>query len=493
MASLIYAESIPEAYVLANKEVLEQGVDAASERGDVRFVDDLLVVVKRPEVAIAEGSPHASHFSIFAETPNEVWRISGVPGVFERDETYADRFRVPLDQISEGVELIRRKPHSRRFCISVARPWDVLSRTPPSLMEVYVQVLDAAEPDAAGRNAGEVGRRGSGRKEVHVTGFFRSVDVFNYLNLNLNGLCELQKLVCEETGYERGSVAAFLVNAHFYLRNERQVEEVASSAEAGGDATKKSEAETVRLGGLIRAEHLPEGWHETLALVYHHGLLAETEWGEVFERKRRAKFAHRLLLEVERPSEDMEGEKAPFTRKYLEEYALRYVLGTTNLPATASDIVYEEGEAYTYASRARCEPADTKFFGLKRPIDQLYHAVELLKKNKMTRRAAVVISRPWDILSGDPACLRGYVFHADAQDPEILRITLFMRSNDAYGATLANQFAFTRLAEFVAAKAGFKAVKLTLLATNMHIYEDSFEFVEGLLKPKMPSFGELLG
>jgi len=67
-----------------------------------------------------------------------------------------------------------------------------------------------------------------------------------------------------------------------------------------------------------------------------------------------------------------------------------------------------------------------------------------------------------------------------------------MRSNDAYGATLANQFAFTRLAEFVAAKAGFESVKLTLLATNMHIYEDSFEFVEGLLRSKTPSFGELL-
>lgn len=64
MASLIYAESIPEAYALANKEVLEQGVDAASERGAVRFVDDLLVVVKRPEVAIAEGSPHAALFNI---------------------------------------------------------------------------------------------------------------------------------------------------------------------------------------------------------------------------------------------------------------------------------------------------------------------------------------------------------------------------------------------------------------------------------------------
>ncbi|RLG36595.1 MAG: hypothetical protein DRN91_07560 [Candidatus Alkanophagales archaeon] len=488
MASLIYAKDIPEAYALANNEILVRGVEAASERGNVKFINDLLVVVERPEVALAEGSPHAFHFSLLAETPNEVWRIGGVTGVFEREETYADRFRKPLDQIGKGVELIRRKPYSRRFCVSVARPWDVLSRTPPALMEIYVQVLEAADADAVEQEDGG-GRRREERKEVHVTGFFRSVDVFNYLNLNLNGLCELQELICRETGYEKGSIAAHLVNAHYYLRNERQVEKVTSSAEARG-ATRKSEREAVRLGGLIKTEHLPSGWRETLELIYRQGLQTETEWGEVFERKRRAKFAHRLLLEIERPSEDMEDDKAPFTRKYLEEYALRYVLGTTNLPATESEILYEEGEAYTYASRARYEPADMGFFELKKPVDQLYHAIELLRKDKRTRRATIVISRPWDILSEDPACLRGYVFHADPQDPEALRITLFMRSNDAYGATLANQFAFTRLAEFVAAKTGFESVKLTLLAANMHIYEDAFEFVEGLLKPKMPSFGE---
>jgi thymidylate synthase len=78
-------------------------------------------------------------------------------------------------------------------------------------------------------------------------------------------------------------------------------------------------------------------------------------------------------------------------------------------------------------------------------------------------------------------------------DDETLGLTLFMRSNDAYGATYANQYAFTRLAQSVGAESGFTRVKMTLLSANMHIYEDSWKAVEKVINPEMPSARDRLG
>jgi thymidylate synthase len=114
-----------------------------------------------------------------------------------------------------------------------------------------------------------------------------------------------------------------------------------------------------------------------------------------------------------------------------------------------------------------------------------------LKEDRWTRRAEVTISRPWDILLAEPACLRAYVFQA--LDADTLGLTLFMRSNDAYGATHANQYGFARLLWWVARETGFKRCKLTLLSCNMHIYGDSWDAVGNLLRPEMPTTRERLG
>lgn len=464
MVRLLFAANISDAYALANNLVLEQGMDKPSERGPTKFLPNILVVVNHPErdQSIKESAPPVA---IYSENPNESWVIASEDNT---GETYEDRMKQPLDQTEIGVKLISEYPYSRRFSYVIARPWDILSGTPPALMEIYVQITSAQKDDET-------------ISEVHVTGFYRSVDTNNYLKINLTGLAEVQARISMETGFQPGTIAMMMANAHYYERDEREVEKIgiADQDEPNNHAV------------LIESEHIPFGWRQTLEHVYYRGFEDKTQWGEVFEKQAKAKFGHRVLIDISEPLEDMLDDKAPFSREYGEEYAMRYIMGSLkDTPVKQDDIMLEENEVYTYASRARWDRNDIQQFK-REPVDQIYHAIKLLRENKHTRKAAVNISRPWDLTLREPACLRAYVLQT--LDDETLGMTLFMRSNDAYGATHANQYGFARLAEFVANHTGFERVHLTLLSANMHIYGDSWEEMERMMHPEMPSARERLG
>lgn len=451
MAQLLVSEIIPEAICTAVWTVLESERGAESQRGPVFWVPDVLIVVTNPSMM---SRPIFN--PLLDEDPLEAWTIYNEDGT---RETYVDRMRRPIDQLSEGITLLKRAPYSRRFSINVARPWDARSPTPPSLMEVCVQVVE---------------------DKVHLTGFFRSVDAYNYLQINLEGLAEIAKHISEETGLEIGTLAAMIANLHVYFRDAERAAMLPpmDSLDPDGHAV------------LIDEENTPFAWRQTLGRIMEDGIEDQTQWGEVFEKQSRAKYLHRCLIHVREPLRDMIDDMAPFTRKYGEEYAMRYLLGRPELHVGEGDVQLEEGEVYTYASRARWDRNDREKFG-REPIDQLNYAIDALRKDLTTRRASVAIGRPWDLTLDEPACLRAYVFQA--LDADTLGLTLFMRSNDAYGATHANQFGFARLAEFVAMNTGFKRVEVTLLSVNMHIYGDSWKAVEDLLRPEMPSARERLG
>jgi len=68
-----------------------------------------------------------------------------------------------------------------------------------------------------------------------------------------------------------------------------------------------------------------------------------------------------------------------------------------------------------------------------------------------------------------------------------------MRSNDAYGAAHANQYAFARLLDIAARGLGVPRVRLAVLSCNMHVYADSQEAVNRMLHPRTPSAHERLG
>ncbi|MEM2924972.1 MAG: thymidylate synthase [Methanocellales archaeon] len=458
MAKLIFAHSIEDGVSLLNHELLKNGVERASPRGKVIFLPDVLLIVEKPELAIPEKYSNP----LLAEDPHEKWLIENEDGTFE---TYNQRITKPIDQLKAGIELIKQVPYSRRFSIAIARPWDVIARTPPSLLEIYVQVTPS-----------------NMEKQVHLTGVFRSLDTYNFLDLNMLGLTEILNLISKQTGYAKGTLGLFIVNAHYYKRDETRVKQLKPAIPAVPN----------KHAFLIESENIPFGWRQTLEYVFHEGFEDQTQWGEVFEKQARARFGHRVLIDISNPLENMLDDKAPFTARYGEEYAMRYILGVPDVDKEAkeNDIILEQGEVYSYASRARYDRND--LINFKRPpIDQLFHSIQKLKQNKYTRQAFVTISRPWDVFLKDPACLRCYCFYA--YDEETLGLSLFMRSNDAFGATHANQYGFARLAEFAAMNSGFKKVRLTLLSANMHIYGDSWRAVKELLRPPMPTAAEMLG
>lgn len=458
MAKLIFASSIPDGVSLANHALMQSGAERASSRGNAVFLPNLLLIVEKPEALL----PAKYSNPLLAEKPNEKWLIENEDGTVE---TYFERITKPVDQLKAGIELIKKIPYSRRFSIAVARPWDAVARTPPSLLEIYVQATPGEE-----------------KNEVHVTGVFRSIDTYNFLDLNMLGLTEIMDAICQETGYAKGTLGLFMVNAHYYRRDESRVEQIpiANPSKPNKHAI------------LIESEHIPFGWRQTLEYVFYQGFEDKTQWGEVFEKQAHARFGHRVLIDISNPLENMLDDKAPFTARYGEEYAMRYILGVpdVNRIASESDIILQEGEVYSYASRARYDRNDQAQF--KSPsIDQLFHAIRKLRQDRNTRQAFVAISRPWDVYLKEPACLRSYCFQA--LDEKTLGLSLFMRSNDAFGATHANQYAFARLAEFAAMNTGFERVRFTLLSANMHIYGDSWKAVNKMLRPEMPTAAEMLG
>ncbi|HEC57201.1 MAG TPA: hypothetical protein ENI32_04895, partial [Candidatus Syntrophoarchaeum butanivorans] len=438
LTEIIFAKDIADAYEIVNKRVLSHGVIRRSVRGDTRFLPNVLLVIDSPKPKLSQYAPNRFPQ---VDDPDSAWVI-----LDDGETTYENRMHEPVDQTAHGSKLLERYPYTRRFSYSIGRPWDLEGGMPPSLMEVYLQGIEG---------------------KVHITGFARSIDTYNYLNLNLLWLASVQQRIAESTGLSPGTIALMIVNAHLYLRDEDEV----------GKIREVDEALPGRHARLIRAKTIPMGWRETLEYVYSEGFEDATQWGEIFERQGKAKFGHRVLIDIENPLEDMIDDMAPFTRIYGEEYAARYIIG---IP----EVRIEDGEVYTYASRARGDPDDPKWFK-RGVVDQLSAVIRRLKSDRWTRRAAVIISRPWDILLDEPACLRAYVFQA--LDDETLGLTLFMRSNDAFGATHANQYGFARLLEWVARETGFKNCRMTLLACNMHIYQDSWDAVEKILRPEMPT------
>jgi thymidylate synthase len=434
-----------DGYQIVNRKMHAQGIVRKSARGDTKFLPNILLVIRSPEAKRSQFAPN--RFSQ-VDDPDSAWMILDEKG----GETYQDRLKNPLDQREHGLRLLTDYLYTRRFSYSIGRPWDAEGDTPPTLLEVYIQVI---------------------ARSVHITGFARSVDTYNYLNLNLLWLAERQREIADKTGLKSGTIAIMIANAHYYLRDENAI----------GKIEKVDEIQETKDAILIKVSTIPIGWRETLEHVYHEGFEDKTQWGDVFERQGRARFGHRILIDIEHPLEDMIDDMAPFTRTYGEEYASRYIIGYP-------EVQIEEGEVYTYASRARGDPDDYKWFK-RGVVDQLASVVRRLKEDRWTRRAEVTISRPWDILLAEPACLRAYVFQA--LDADTLGLTLFMRSNDAYGATHANQYGFARLLWWVARETGFKRCKLTLLSCNMHIYGDSWDAVGNLLRPEMPTTRERLG
>lgn len=130
----------------------------------------------------------------------QVLSAKKIPGV---SYTYGQRLRnhEGVDQIAEIIELIKRRPFSKKmaaFTPLVAHDWDknnIDRGDTPCLTQVLFSVQD---------------------NKLFMTAHFRSQDMVHGWPRNAFSLIKMQEMVAKETGYERGQFCTITHSAHIY-------------------------------------------------------------------------------------------------------------------------------------------------------------------------------------------------------------------------------------------------------------------------------------
>lgn len=357
-------------------------------------------------------------------------------------EKYLSRFREGFDA---AVGKLKEKRYTRRVSIPIWRPEDALSQNPPAITEISFLFDD----------------------KLHLTAYIRSLDCLNYFEPNLRFLSFALKSVAEKAGIPEGSIAMLVAVPHVYERDIKRAKSISEPKEEFYGYS--------QLGTHLVEDYISSAWHSALEVIYNHGKSKETEW-DIFEGQKTSKFVHRLFIEILKPEENKIHDKAPFTERYGIDYAHDYIICAEKLLERVGESILKEGEEYTYAERARfCAKDSVK-------VDQLFEAVEKLKEDRCRRDCYIGISRPWDLVSRDPPCLRGYQF---VNSRGRLKGIFYMRSNDAYGAMHANMFGFSLLTKYVAELTGFRDYLYAHFAVDAHIYTGFLDLVREILYPEM--------
>jgi thymidylate synthase len=142
-----------------------------------------------------------------------------------------------------------------------------------------------------------------------------------------------------------------------------------------------------------------------------------------------------------------------------------------------SDIAFYDERATRFSDDGTSIPGSDfgrRIFKALPGIDQLQGAVDRLRADPSTRRAAMAIYQPEDSVreSRDIPCLFGVFYrlrHAT------LETTVIMRSNNALSLLPFNLFELTLLSEVVAAGLGVGTGVFSYIAVSMHLYEDDLD------------------
>lgn len=414
------------------EKLLKTGEIYRSRFGNTIRAEPTLLVVENPDY----------FFRIDKEFSG--WRFCG--------ENYTDRVERLFERCAEKL---KKSPFTRRISLPIWKPKDHNCDTPPAITEISLLPING---------------------RLHATAFLRSLDVFNFFMHNSDFVTYVLESISKLSGYDVGSAGLLVAVPHIYMRDLRRAE---------------NEAEDYRefygyheLATHLREDYLSTAWHSAMDVIYRNGKSKRTEWGEIFDGQKESRFVHRLFVEVKNPYEHQIHDKAPFTRKYGVEYAHDYMIYAKCIDKPVKERILRNGETYTYAERARyCESDEVV-------VDQLYAVIDKLRKDRFRRDCYVGISRPQDLESDEPPCLRGYQL-VGAKDH--LKGIFYMRSNDIYGAMHANAFAFSLLTQYVAELTGFERHEYYHFSVDAHIYGEFLNSVKEILEPESPTFVEEMG
>jgi len=218
---------------------------------------------------------------------------------------------------------------------------------------------------------------------------------------------------------------------------------------------------------VLKAFSVPDAYFELNRAIWTQGI----EWLREEPHNEMTKALLNVSLHISHPEiRPLRHSEAPITEEYITAYTYTKILSGEK----------EKDESYTYGERLR----KIDFMGTTIQYDQFERALEKLKQSQRTRRCVLVIARPWDIENPEPPCMRE--IHLWLQPPNFdkTHLSVFFRSWDAYKAANANLGALQLLQEEAAQSLKVQTGTITVFASNAHIYQRDFQFVQQWLEKK---------
>lgn len=174
----------------------------------------------------------------------------------------------------------------------------------------------------------------------------------------------------------------------------------------------------------------------------------------VDERGLETRWLDNVMIHIINPFDDRVTNEYPLSETVLhEKYATQLLI---------SDRLDFE---YTYGERLNAWGVET--------INQIDYIVRKLIENPNTRRA---VATTWDPRKDNKAdevpCLNHFVF---MKRQELLDLSVTIRSNDMYGAWLANVYALAELLKHVSERINIDPGSITTLSVNAHIYSHDWD------------------
>lgn len=198
----------------------------------------------------------------------------------------------------------------------------------------------------------------------------------------------------------------------------------------------------------LRAKDPVDGWTRVIRKIMEGGMQ------RVDERGIDTRWLDNVMIHVCKPLENRVSPLYPFSEKVLKE---KY--------ATQLLIPDRMDFDYTYGERLNAW-GDGE-------VNQIDYVIDKLRKNPNTRRAVATTWDPRkDTNTDEVPCLNHFVFMA--RDKE-LDLSLMIRSNDMFGAWLANVYALGELLTYVCDETDLEMGTITTVSVNAHIYSHDWE------------------
>jgi thymidylate synthase len=156
------------------------------------------------------------------------------------------------------------------------------------------------------------------------------------------------------------------------------------------------------------------------------------------------------MIHVTDPYEDRVTPLYPFSEAVLKEKYATQLL-------TADRMDFD----YTYGERLNAWGEET--------LDQIAYVIRKLRNSPLTRRAVATTWDPRkDTIHDEVPCLNHFVF---MNRNDALDLSVMIRSNDMYGAWLANVYALGELLKHVCNETGLTTGCITTVSVNAHVYK----------------------